>query len=44
MPRGLQRILGEVEGKAEGIVEGESHFALELVAVLEVRGSPRRGS
>ena len=35
MPRGLQRVLREVERKAVGVVERERGLALELVALLE---------
>ena len=38
MPRGAQRILGEIERKAEGVVERERGLALEIVAALERLG------
>ena len=39
-----QRILGEIERKAVGVVEREGDLALELVALLERSRSPHRGS
>ena len=40
----LQRVLGEVEREAEGVVEPEGDVAGERVAAAEARRSPRRGA